>query len=277
MDETTISSENKHANKIILALSIPLLVLLAIASYSGIFISATYARNTTSFAAQGIGQDIVNLFIVAPLLLLSTILYYKGNKKAMFLWAGLLSYILYSYVIYGFAQPFNFLFLVYCAILGISFYAFMYFVISKINGAIKDWYEEKFPKRAVIIYFVIIAALFYFVWLSEVVPALLNDEIPESIIENGTTTNPVHVLDLSILLPALLITGIFLFRDNKFGYLLAPILLVFLTFMALAVIGMIIAMIILGVETDLGLSVIFGLIIMINIVISFLVFRTIKS
>ena len=65
MTETKQIDEKTHG-KIILALSLPLLVFLIIASYFGIFITETYAELTVSFTAQGIGQDIVNLFIISP-------------------------------------------------------------------------------------------------------------------------------------------------------------------------------------------------------------------
>ena len=276
MNEIKDLKEEEHG-KLILALSMLLLIFLVIASFSGIFIEATYARNTPSFAAQGIGQDIVNLFIVTPLLLISSILYYKGNIKGKFVWAGLIVYILYSYVIYGFAQPFNFLFLVYCAVLGLAFYAFIYFLLTTYHEPIKDYYQSEFPSKAVILFNLIVALLFYFVWLSEVVPALIANRIPQSVIENGVNTNPVHVLDLSIVLPALLITAFWLFKDHKNGYFMAPVLLIFLLIMALAIIAMIIAMEFLGVATDFSLTVIFGVITGVDAIITAMVFKSLKS
>ena len=43
----------------------------------------------------------------------------------------------------------------------------------------------------------------------------------------GLFTNPVHVLDLSILLPALALSGVLLLRRRAAGFLLAPLLLGF--------------------------------------------------
>ncbi len=276
MNEIRKRDENKHG-KIILILSLLLLIFLIIASYSGIFIAETYARNTKSFAVQGIGQDIVNFFIIAPLLFISSILYYKGNKKAMFIWAGLLSYVIYTYVIYCFAQPFNFLFLVYCTILGLSFYSFLYFLLNMTDNPIKDWYKNEIPIKMISIFFIIIAILFYFVWLSEIIPALINNEIPQSVIDNGVITNPVHVLDLTIFLPALLITAILLLKDNKYGYLLAPILLIFIILMSLAIIGMVIVMLLKDVETDIGLAAIFIMINVMSIIITTIVVKAIED
>ena len=48
----------------LLYFSIPLSLLVLVTAVGGIFIDATYIRETTSYAAQGIGQDMVNFLIV---------------------------------------------------------------------------------------------------------------------------------------------------------------------------------------------------------------------
>ena len=95
-----------------------LLVLLA--SASGIFLTNTYARETTSWAVQGIGQDIVNLVAVV-VLFIAAYFVNKGSVKAFLVWSGVLLYLIYAYVIYAFDIHFNSLFLVYVASVGLSF------------------------------------------------------------------------------------------------------------------------------------------------------------
>jgi hypothetical protein len=63
----------KNNDPIILLLSVPLAILTAIVSYAGVFIENTYARENALYAAQGIGQDIVNLFFAVPILLVSAV------------------------------------------------------------------------------------------------------------------------------------------------------------------------------------------------------------
>jgi len=120
-------------DNIILFLSLPLAALTAIVSYAGIFIDSTYSSETASYAAQGIGQDIANLFVVAPLLVISAFYASRKNKSALLIWGGALFYLTYSYTIYSFGLHFNHLFLIYCIILGLSFYAFTYFIINTLK------------------------------------------------------------------------------------------------------------------------------------------------
>ena len=40
-------------------------------------------------------------------------------------------------------------------------------------------------------------------WLSELIPASLSGEVPKSVTDAGLWVNPIHVLDLAVLLPGL--------------------------------------------------------------------------
>ena len=114
----------------ILLLSIPLAIATAFVSYIGIFVDNTYVKETASYAAQGIGQDIINLFIVVPVIIISALLAYRKNKAGLFIWSGSLFYLAYSYTIYSFALHYNNLFLAYCFILGLSFYSLLQDLIN---------------------------------------------------------------------------------------------------------------------------------------------------
>jgi hypothetical protein len=253
-------------DKNILLLTIPLSILTAIVSYAGIFVKSTYSKETISYAAQGIGQDIANLFIVVPILILASLLAYRKNKIGLFLWSGALLYMIYSYAIYCFALHFNNLFIVYCSILCLSFYSLMYFFVKSMKHDIVEWFDENVPRKSTSIYLFTIAGIFYFLWLSEILPAIIHNKIPVSIVEGGLLTNPVQVLDLAILLPALIITGVFLLKKNSIGYLLVPTMLCFCIFMAIAIAAMVFVMKIKGLEANILLTWIFGSVTLLSII-----------
>ena len=263
--------------KLLLISSALLLILLVVASLFGVFVEATYSMDTPSFATQAIGQDIVNLTVIAPLLLISTYFTYKNNRKAMFVWSGVIFYLIYTYAIFCFDQQFNSLFLVYGALFGLSFYSYMYFLLFTIKEPVEEWYTNDTPIKLVSVFLIIVAVLFNVIWLSEIIPALLYGEIPPSVIEDGTPTNPVHVLDLSLILPAFFITAIFLWKKNRYGYLLAPTMLMFLFLMGSAIIGMVITMQLNAIRVDIGLALIFIIILIIVAIITFLFLRKIDE
>ncbi len=65
-------------------------------------------------------------------------------------------------------------------------------------------------------------------WLSEDVPALLSGARPQSLVEMGLPTNPVHILDLGFFLPAVIVTGVLLLKRTTIAYTVAPAMIVFL-------------------------------------------------
>ncbi len=243
----------------ILFLTLPLAILVAIAGSAGLFIENTYSRETPSYAAQGIGQDAVNVFIIVPVLLLSAFLAYRRSRAGLFIWSGTLFYIAYAFTIYAFALHFNRFFIIYCMSLGLSLYSFLYFMYRSMNEDVIGWFDKNIPIKSVSIFLFIIAFLFYGIWLSEIIPAIVSHSTPASVIESGLLINPVHVIDLSICLPALIITGILLLGKNKIGYLLVPALLSFCVFMAIAVIGMVIVMKMKELNVELQLPIVFGI------------------
>jgi len=82
-------------------------------------------------------------------------------------------------------------------------------------------------------------------WLSIVVPPLLNGTIIPSQVEHYTTLI-VQGLDLGILLPAAFISGVLFIRKKHYGYLLAPVYFIFLSLLMTALSAKVIAMKILG-------------------------------
>lgn len=75
--------------------------------------------------------------------------------------------------------------------------------------------------------------------LGEIIPCLFSGSIPKSITDTGLPTNPVHVLDLALLLPAFVIAAIALLRRKPVAFVLAPTLMVVVILMSLAVAAMI--------------------------------------
>jgi hypothetical protein len=74
-------------------------------------------------------------------------------------------------------------------------------------------------------------------WLSEIVPSL-SGTTPKALKDVGLLTNPVHVLDLALLLPALIIAGRLLIKGRPLGYVLAPALLTATFFLAVGIVSL---------------------------------------
>ncbi len=228
--------------KPILWFSLPLAALLALSAIVAISTPEFYAAETANWQAQSIGQDMVNLYLVLPCLLLSAWLASKNKKGFAFIWAGVVSYLLYTFIIYCFAVHFNRLFLVYCFALGLCFFSLLWFFYAQLRRSSPRDDHSLVPRKLIAFYFIILSIVFYFLWLSEIIPAIATGETPLSVKETGLITNAVHVLDLSVFLPLVFISGIFLLQKNVLGYIMAPLLLTFFILMNITIGWLIILM-----------------------------------
>lgn len=214
--------------KIFLWLSLPLVILITVSGIYSLFTPAFYQQESLNWQAQSTGQDIIDVFLIAPLLLLASCYLHK-IKFAFYAWAGINLYIVYTYTIFCFAVHFNSLFFIYCFILGLSFYSLLLFIYASLKREALPAVTSH-PKMTAI-FLIITSLLFYAVWLMEIVPALLQQKTPALIKDTGLLTNPVWILDLAVVLPGIFSCGIFLLYKKRAGYALAPVILTFLILM----------------------------------------------
>lgn len=253
----------KHA----LTLSLPLAALVALVSYVGLTTPDFYSLETANWQAQAVGQDIADLFLVTPVLLITAFLASRRNSIGTLLWGGTLLYLIYTFIIYNFAIHCNSMFVFYCLALGLSFYSFLYFITSLVTEHVGNSLKNTTIIKTTGIYFLILPALFYFLWLSEVVPAVVSGTIPKSLIETGLFTNPVHVIDLSIFLPGIFITGLLILKRKPLGLLLTPVLLTFFVLMDITLAGLIIIMNQRGVEQSYEVAIVMSIFALISFVL----------
>lgn len=245
----------KVEGKTNLFLSLILALLIIITSGPSLFSSNFYSKETSNWGTQSIGQDGIDLFLIAPLLIITSVFFYR-KRTALLLWSGILFYLIYTYVIYCFTLHFNKFFISYCVILGLSFYLFQYFLLSQIQKPIVKSMTNKRVRKIIGIYFIAIACLFYLLWLTEIIWAIMNNTMPASLVGTGLFTNPVHAIDLSVCLPALFITGFLLLKQNVFGLLLTPAMLVFCILMDITIGVLVVLMKSKGLEGDYSIAVV---------------------
>lgn len=224
----------------------PIAALVAVCTIAGIRAPAIYARETVSWATQGVGQDWVSLLVAVPALVVAGALAARGSRRAQLILGGVLLYTAYSYAIYAFAVHFNPLFLVYCAVLGLSVFA----LIGLVAALSAEADGAGAPQRLAVGTLFALAGVFGALWLRQDLPATLQNRPPADLATTGLLSNPVHVLDLSLLLPMFVIAGVSLRRRSRLGRVLAPIALAFAVMMALAMAGMIVQMSMRGLAAD---------------------------
>ena len=200
-----------------------------------------YQHMSAEVAIQGIAQDYVTLFIGVPLLLLSLYWFYKESLKGRFLLAGTLAYFFVTYLFYLTMGTFNQLFLLYAFLLGTSFFALALTLLSFDIRRLPEQFRASTPVKFTGGFLIFNASSIAMLWLSIVVPPLLDGSIYPQSLEHYTTLI-VQGLDLGLLLPLAFVSGILLLQRQPWGYLLAPVYFVFLSILMTALTAKIIAM-----------------------------------
>ena len=245
--------------------TIAISILVTVVSGMGIFVGSTYARETSDWAVQARAQDIADVLAVA-ILLASVYFAGKGSVRGLLLWVGTLLFLIYAFFIYAFALHFNGMFLVYVVTLGLCVYTFLGGALRLDFQALKKHFAGVRARTATSALLVLLALVFYALWLSEDVPAILTGTVPGGLAGTGLLTNPVHVLDLGLYLPAFIITGVSLWRRGALGSFFAAPILVFgaLTGMGILMIDLLSSAS--GISTDLGQEVFVSLIVLVSTV-----------
>lgn len=262
--------------KILRILTILLAISLALVSLAGAFLPETYVRDHPSMGAQGVGQDLVDLFIAVPLLLLSFFYACRGRKLALLVYGGTLFYIMYSFIIYCFGVHFNQLFLLYCLTLSLSLYAFILFFSDLRQLQVENWFG-KAPVRLVSGYLIVVALIFYALWLKSIVPAILQNGIPPDVSDYGLLVNPVHVIDLVFALPGMVIGAVLIRRRQGLGYLISSLALVFMVLLTLALAAMVMMLVVRNISEDFTVAIVFAVLSVTSVFISVLLFRNLKT
>lgn len=221
--------------------SLPIAVGAIVASAAGLFAPSVYAAETVNWAAQARGQDAVNL-VVYPALLVLAWRASRGSLRAFLGWLGLAAYSAYSYLLYAGWVHFGGLFPVYVLTFGLSTYALSGGLAVLDPVRLTAVFRPSVPHRGVGTVLAVLGGLFTGLWVSEIIPPLLDGSVPQALADAGLSSNPVWVLDLGIVLPAMILAGVMLRRNRPLGYLLAVPLLVFGIVMGVAIVGMFIAL-----------------------------------
>ena len=205
-------------------LSAILAILLVVAAIPGAFVDGLY-RDTRLIVAADRGSDLLTLLLYVPVLAISLYHSYRGSLRAQIVWLGLVSWVLYYYVLYAYGIRFTALFLVHVAVVSVATFILAIVLRRADVSSLARQFSSSVPRRLVAIYLWIVATMFTFLWLADIVPALLKNQAPQRLVEMGTTSNPVEINDLAFIIPLLVTAGLWTWRKHPAGYLLAGVLL----------------------------------------------------
>jgi hypothetical protein len=225
-----------HAARSWLLLSVVAAALAMAGSATTLAAQQLYDELTPAFLSQALAQDLVNVLFVSPAIVVLAALALRGSARAYLLWLGALLFTAYNYVIYVVGIPFGPLFLLWVAVLGLALFALLGGAACIDRAELLVGYRNARATRISGWALIVVALLFGMLWLSEDVPAIVGGTTPQSLVDQGMITNPVHVLDLAFFLPAVLLVGTLWLRGSVRAGTIAPAFLVLLLLTGLPII-----------------------------------------
>ncbi len=206
-----------------------------------IYGTGLYRHMSADVAVQGIAQDVVTLFVAVPMLVIALIGFRRGSQRSKLLLTGVSGYFFVTYLFYTAMAMYNYLFLVYVCLLGLSFWSLLILLTSFDPGALRALFSTSAPVKFSAGFLVFNAISIALLWLSVIVPPLLNGSVFPVGIDHYTTMI-VQGFDLGLLLPLAIVSGVLLWRKTPLGYLAGTVYLVFLSLLMLALTAKLIGM-----------------------------------
>lgn len=197
-----------------------------------------YRYNSERLVAEGIGWDIVTLFIAVPVVLATLRGLARGSLRARLVSIGMLAYFFYQYLMYAVTWAFGPLFLLFIVIYAASMGAIVWLLSAIDIASLAERFSDRFPRRGIAIFALAMALLLVGMWLGRIVPAL-RGEIQGVLV--GQTTMVVQALDLGIVVPLAVFTAVLAWNRRPIGYLLATIFVVKGAAMAAAITAMVVS------------------------------------
>jgi hypothetical protein len=216
----------------------------------------------------------VTLALGLPLLAISLRMTLRRSLRGHLLLTGTLGFILYTYITMCFGAAYNKLFLAYVALSSLSLFAFTLSMLSFDLKTLPMRFSEKLPRGWIAGLLFFTAAFLLLAWLGRIAATFTPNAIP--VLEN-TTSMFIQAMDLGVIVPLCVLSGILLLRRNAWGYLLASAgLMKFLT-MGIAVSLMALNMARVGVPVSAVELVVFPSIAIVNLIMVALLLRDIQE
>jgi hypothetical protein len=204
--------------------------------------------------------------------MVSTWLAFRGSLRGRLLLTGTLAFFLYTYMSMSMLTAYNSLFLVYVALFGLSLYAFILSMLSFDLADLPRHFSPQLPRGWIAGVLFAMGAFLFLAWMGRIIPPLMENATPT--LEN-TTTMVIQAMDLVLIMPLAILSGILLLRRTAWGYLLASVTVLKGLTMALAVSTMGVNMALNGVSDSSVLLIIFLVLTFLNLISVMLLLKNI--
>jgi len=197
-----------------LAMSWLIVALMVVASLAGLAVGHLYADAAWGREALR-GGDLVTLALVVPVFAVTLARVGHGSARARAVWMGLLAYGVYDYAYYVFGARFNDIFLLHITLFSLSVFALATALPVIARGPDAHMCRPRAARWGgafLVVVGLLQGALWLFVLIRNAVTGELIAHVPVA------GQHLVFALDLSLLVPSLIVAGVLLARRRPSGY-----------------------------------------------------------
>lgn len=207
------------ARSFIIAYTLTLIIAVcaALAAAGGLFLSGLY-RDSETIRRAWLANDSITLLVIVPALLWIVQKARRGDIKAVLLWMGLLSYMLYNYAFYLFGAVFNTFFPLYILLFTLPFYALGLLLSVMDRAARREQVRIHGGYRGISLYMLLVALPLGAFELGQYMLFVFRGQLPQA-------PTLVFALDLSFVIPNMLLAAYLLWQQNVWGYVLSVVML----------------------------------------------------
>lgn len=216
-----------------------------------------YERDSIAVVAQGIAQDYVSLILGIPMLFFSLFMYNKGTLKGKILLGGTLGFFLYTYMSYSFLWTYNQLFLAYVADMSCSLFAFILTLTSINLNDLHKKFSKNLPIKLLGGFQLFIAFAIFMLWMGKIAPTISTGAAPVGL--DHYTTLVIQAMDLGIIVPTAVLSGIMIIKRRNLGYMLSSIVIIKGAALLTSLTAMIISQLLAGVKMGIAEMLMFPL------------------
>jgi hypothetical protein len=202
-------------------LSLVLLGLMVAQSVVGLAVEGLYPEDAWAVAALR-GNDLVTLALVVPALALAVWRSSSHPSAAtVVVWLGLLFYGVYNYAYYAFGTAFSSVFLLHVAAFAVSTYALVLLGSSVEARGVAVAVRHGAVARVVAAFTMLVGLALVVAWGTLSVRFAVTGELPQDVMP-PSAVHLVYALDLGVLAPMFVVSGVLLWLGRPWGAVLAP-------------------------------------------------------
>jgi len=215
------ATHEPQRTKTLRALSAAVAALMAVQSAAGLVFPGLY-RDADWIRAAWFGNDLVTLFVAAPLLAAALVLVRRGSRRAELVWYSVLGYSAYNYAFYLFGGRMNVLFPLLAALFVLPVLTLALALSRADVRALAAGFRGSTPVRWISAYMLLTGCGLAIAWLAQWA-AFVFGGIEPAIGEEAFGL--IAAMDLTFMVPYFVLGGVLLWRRRPWGYLLGAVMI----------------------------------------------------